>query len=71
MLKSLNPSRTDVEFRSLAPDSGGGLDLMEATLTFFQVSLRNGKDFELMQAYIGLFFNVSVFPFAIAQQRVI
>jgi len=55
MLKEMSPSSIDIEFRSVSPDSGGSIELMEMTLHFFKDCLRCGRDYELVQSYIALF----------------
>ena len=59
-LKSISPAQTDVEFRTLAPDAGGDIELLSSIMKFFIQLLKGGKDYELTQAYISLFLKVSV-----------
>ena len=58
VLKEMSPSSIDVEFRSASPFGGGSLPVMEIFLEFFNAVLRSGRDYELIQAYIGLFLKV-------------
>ncbi len=59
MLKSLNPSSIEVEFRLASPIGGGSVQVMEDLLGFIDHGLASGRDYELMQAYLGLFLKVS------------
>ena len=59
MLKEMSPSSIDIEFRSVSPDMGGSIELMEMILCFFKERLRCGRDYELIQTYIALFSKVS------------
>jgi U3 small nucleolar RNA-associated protein 21 len=58
MLKELGPSAVDAELRSLGPEGGGSVELMYNFLTFINEMLKTNKDFELIQAYLGLFLKV-------------
>lgn len=58
VLKEMSPSSIDVEFRSASPDMGGNVKLMEVMLDLFKRQLQSGKDYELIQSYIGLFSKV-------------
>jgi len=57
-MKSLGPSAIDVEIRSLGPDLGGSVEVLGEFLRFCQAVLETNKDFELIQAYLGLFLKV-------------
>ncbi|XP_013379758.1 WD repeat-containing protein 36 isoform X1 [Lingula anatina] len=54
-LKELSPAAIDVELRGLAPEAGGSVALMVQFLKFISDVLDSKKDFELAQAYLGLF----------------
>jgi len=54
-LKVMGPSAIDFEISSLAPQSGGSLDLMLQFMRLIESMLVSNKDFELAQAYLGLF----------------
>lgn len=54
-LKVMGPSAIDFEISSLAPQSGGSLDLMLQFMKLIESILISNKDFELAQAYLGLF----------------
>ncbi|XP_070537319.1 WD repeat-containing protein 36-like [Ptychodera flava] len=54
-LKDMSPSAIDVELRSLAPIGGGSVDLMLQFMKFLCHLLQSNQDFELTQAYLGLF----------------
>lgn len=54
-LKVMGPSAIDFEISSLAPQSGGSLDLMLQFMRLIESMLISNKDFELAQAYLGLF----------------
>lgn len=57
-LKGMGPSAIDIEIRSLSPDGGGSIQLLSAFLSFVLFSMRSRKDYELVQAYLGLFLQV-------------
>jgi len=54
----MSPSAIDSEFRSLSPDGGGSLQAMETFMKFLLFQLRSSQDFELVEAYLGLFLKV-------------
>ncbi|XP_069127390.1 WD repeat-containing protein 36-like [Argopecten irradians] len=58
MMKKLGPSAIDIEVRSLEPDGGGSLELMSCFLSFICYVLTSRRDFELANAYLGLFLQV-------------
>ena len=58
LLKVMSPSSIDSEFRSLSPDAGGSLQAMETFMKCLLFQLRNSRDFELVEAYLGLFLKV-------------
>ena len=57
-MKTLGPSAIDVEIRSLGPEGGGSETVMGIFLTFIKVTLKTRKNFEIAQAYLGLFLKV-------------
>merc|ERR1719225_924401 len=54
-LLELGPSAIDLELRSLAPEGGGSLGLMESFLKMIRLELKAGRNFEAVQSYLGLF----------------
>ncbi|XP_060768093.1 WD repeat-containing protein 36 [Neoarius graeffei] len=54
-LKELGPSAIDTELRSLAPDMGGNVSVMQSFLRMISSMLRLKQDFDLAQAYLALF----------------
>jgi U3 small nucleolar RNA-associated protein 21 len=54
-LKSKGPSAIEVEITSLSPLGGGSLELMNKFLKFVLVVLKSRKNFEAIEAYLGLF----------------
>ncbi|TSL28217.1 WD repeat-containing protein 36 [Bagarius yarrelli] len=54
-LKELGPSAIDTELRSLAPDMGGNLSIMQSFLKMISSMLKQRQDFDLAQAYLALF----------------
>ncbi|KAK2156514.1 hypothetical protein LSH36_211g01051 [Paralvinella palmiformis] len=54
-LKEMGPSAIDAELQSLAPEGGGSIELMGDFLIFINEMLKTNKNFELIQAYLGLF----------------
>jgi len=59
-LKEMGPSAIDAELQSLAPEGGGSIELMGDFLIFINEMLKTNKNFELIQAYLGLFLKVSL-----------
>ena len=57
-LKELGPSAIDVEFRCLAPGTGGDVILIENMIEYIINQLELRKDFELIQGYMALFLKV-------------
>ncbi|CAH1267292.1 WDR36 [Branchiostoma lanceolatum] len=57
-LRDLGPSAVDMEIRSLAPEGGGSVALMEEFLKFLHDVFTTRQDFELAQAWTGLFLKV-------------
>lgn len=60
-MKSLGPSAVDVEIRSLSPDLGGSVDVLGCFLKFAQTVLETKTNFEIIQAYLGLFLKVCMY----------
>merc|ERR1712083_1126304 len=54
-LLELGPSALDLEIRSLAPEGGGSLGLMESFLKMIRLEMKTGRYFEAVQSYLGLF----------------
>ncbi|XP_062844589.1 WD repeat-containing protein 36 [Trichomycterus rosablanca] len=54
-LKELGPSAIDTELRSLAPDMGGDIHVMQSFLRMIGTMLQLKQDFDLAQAYLALF----------------
>ncbi|XP_041359034.1 WD repeat-containing protein 36-like isoform X2 [Gigantopelta aegis] len=54
-LKELGPSAIDLEMRSLSPEGGGSIELMDHFMNFIKYVLSTNNNFELAQAYLGLF----------------
>lgn len=57
-MKEMGPSAVDVELRSLAPEAGGSVDMMAQFMVFLDKIFATNRDFELAQAYLGLFMKV-------------
>jgi len=55
MLKEMGPTSIDLELNLLAPSNGGSASLCEAFLRFAFSVLRSRRDFELINAYLGVF----------------
>jgi hypothetical protein len=51
----MGPSAIDMEIGLLGPDTGGSLDLCAAFLKFSLNILMSCQDFELINAYLGVF----------------
>lgn len=60
LLKELGPSRIETELRTLAPDCGGSVEVMQSFLKMIGMMLDRKRDFELAQAYLALFLKVSL-----------
>ncbi|CAC5374475.1 UTP21 [Mytilus coruscus] len=56
--KELGPSAIDLEIRSLSPEGGGSVKAMERFLMFCNHILYSKNNFELINAYLGLFLKV-------------
>lgn len=59
-LKELGPSGIETELRSLSPDCGGSVEVMQSFLKMIGMMLDRKQDFELAQAYLALFLKVSL-----------
>ncbi|KAL4237143.1 WD repeat-containing protein 36 [Mactra antiquata] len=57
-LKSLGPSAIDTEIRSLSPELGGSNHVLKQFLIFVQDVLNTNRNFEIIQAYLGLFLKI-------------
>ncbi|XP_043835608.1 WD repeat-containing protein 36 isoform X1 [Dromiciops gliroides] len=55
ILKELGPSAIEIELRSLSPECGGSVKLMQSFLKMIGAMLTTKRDFELAQAYLALF----------------
>ncbi|KAK2499927.1 hypothetical protein MC885_008710, partial [Smutsia gigantea] len=55
LLKELGPSGIETELRSLSPDCGGSVEVMQSFLKMIGMMLDRKRDFELAQAYLALF----------------
>lgn len=60
LLKELGPSGIETELRSLCPDCGGSVEVMQSFLKMIGMMLDRKRDFELAQAYLALFLKVSL-----------
>lgn len=54
-LKSFGPSLIEFEVKSLAPDAGGDVEVMLQFLKCVEFMLKSNRDFELAEAYLGVF----------------
>lgn len=59
-LKELGPSAVDSEIRCLGPDAGGSVTVMCQFLDMISYVLDTKKDFEISNAYLGLFLKVII-----------
>lgn len=55
LLKAKGPSAIEIEISSLAPEGGGSKELMIKFLKLVLSTLKSRKNFEAVQAYLGLF----------------
>lgn len=55
ILKTLGPSAIEIELRSLAPEGGGSFLLLLNFLKMINHVILTNRDFEVTQAYLGLF----------------
>lgn len=60
LLKELGPSAIETELRSLSPECGGSVEVMQSFLKMIGMMLARKRDFELAQAYLALFLKVSL-----------
>ncbi|XP_072924345.1 WD repeat-containing protein 36 isoform X1 [Hemitrygon akajei] len=58
LLKGMGPSNIDIELRSLAPEGGGSLNVMQSFLQMINYMLGTKRDFELAQAYLALYLKI-------------
>jgi Utp21 specific WD40 associated putative domain len=57
------PSALDLEVRSLSPEGGGSIGLMQQFLLMLHSGLLAKRHFEAVQAYLGLFLKVRMLLF--------
>lgn len=57
-LKEMGPSAIDTEIRSLSPYLGGTSHLLSQFLTAVSTVLESRRNYEVVQAYLGLFLKV-------------
>ncbi|XP_046440161.1 WD repeat-containing protein 36-like [Daphnia pulex] len=57
-LKGMGPSAIDTEIRSLSPHLGGSTHLLSQFLTSITLVLESKRNYEIVQAYLGLFLKV-------------
>ena len=55
IIKAKGPSAIEIELTSLAPEGGGSQDVMIKFLKLVLSVLKSRKNFEAVQAYLGLF----------------
>ena len=58
LMKKLPPTGIDSEIRSLAPEHGGSLEGLQHFMEFMLSQLKKHVNFELIEAYLGLFLKV-------------
>ena len=58
ILAELSPSAVETEMRMLSPDSGGSAEALEAFLRCACVAVEDGRNQELTQSYVDLFFKL-------------
>ena len=58
LMKKLPPAGIDSEIRSLAPEHGGSVEGLQHFMEFLLSQLKNHVNFELVEAYLGLFLKV-------------
>lgn len=54
-LKLMGPSMIEFELKSLCPEDGGSISVMLQFLRFIEFLLKSNNNFELAQAYLGVF----------------
>ncbi|XP_068103463.1 WD repeat-containing protein 36 [Hyperolius riggenbachi] len=57
-IKEMGPSSVDTEIRSLAPEGGGSVEVMQSFFKMIGRMLDTKRDFELSQAYLSLFLKI-------------
>lgn len=57
-LKGMGPSAVDSEIRSLSPHLGGSNQLLSQFLTAISYTLEARRNYEVVQAYLGLFLKI-------------
>lgn len=58
LMKKLPPAGIDSEIRSLAPEHGGSIEELQYFMEFMLSQLKRHMNFELIEAYLGLFLKV-------------
>lgn len=61
LMKSLSPAAIDGELRSLSPENGGSVEWLEHFMKFLLSQLQGNMNFELVEAYMGLFLKVCMY----------
>ncbi len=64
LMKRLPPAGIDSEVRSLAPENGGSLEALQHFMEFMLSQLKTHMNFELIEAYLGLFLKVHTYMHA-------
>ncbi|XP_071953801.1 WD repeat-containing protein 36-like [Antedon mediterranea] len=57
-MKELGPSAIDTQIRSLSPIGGGSVHMMIYFIQFLNSELSSKQDYQLVQAYLGLFLKI-------------
>lgn len=57
-LKEMGPSAIDTEIRSIGPYLGGSSHLLSQFLTAVSFVLESKRNYEIVQAYLGLFLKI-------------
>ncbi|XP_035212297.1 WD repeat-containing protein 36-like isoform X2 [Stegodyphus dumicola] len=57
-LKSLSPSKINIEIQCLSPENGGSIHLMECFMRAMIEAMKTNKNIELVHSYLALFFQI-------------
>ena len=59
LLKAMSPASIEGEMRALDPDNGGSVECLQHFMRFLLSQLKTNMNFELIEAYLGLFLKVT------------
>lgn len=63
ILKGMGPAAIEGEIRGLSPEGGGSVEQLEFFVRLLLDQIKMGTNFELVEAYMGLFLKVGAFVY--------